>query len=258
MNRFGKSLIAVVVTLGAILWSASSWAQSLKVGSHEPWVVQDIGSNGPSGLFADLVNAIAKDANLKVDYQVMKFADLIPAVTTGKIDIIATMMAITPERKQQVDFSNPLYNPPTEAVVVSASDMTSYKALTDFRGLPVGAQKGSIQLALLQRTGGFSEIKTYDSVDDAWAAVASGAVKAAVTAGPDTIYAAKHDSASDMCELSLPTGHGRQNPPVGIGARKGNAELLGKIDNSLAKLEGDGTVKAIFAKHGLDDWAQPK
>jgi polar amino acid transport system substrate-binding protein len=160
MNRFGKSLIAVVVTLRATLWSASSWAQLLKVGSHEPWVVQDIGSNGPSGLFVDLVNAVAKDAGLKVDYQVMKFADLIPAVTTGKIDIIATMMAITSERKQQVDFSIPIYNPPTEAVVFSANDMTSYKALTDFQGLPVGAQKGSIQLALLQRTGGFSEIKT--------------------------------------------------------------------------------------------------
>ena len=114
MNRFGKSLIAVVVTLGATLWSASSWAQSLKVGGHEPWVVQDIGSNGPSGLFVDLANAVAKDASLKVDYQVMTLADLIPAVNTGKIDIIATMIAITPEREQLVDFSIPIYNPPTE------------------------------------------------------------------------------------------------------------------------------------------------
>ncbi len=43
-------------------------------------------------------------------------------MTAGKIDIIATMMAITPS-KQQVDFSIPIYNPPTEAVVVAASDM---------------------------------------------------------------------------------------------------------------------------------------
>ncbi len=257
MNRFGKSLIAVVVTLAATLLSASSWAQSLKVGGHAPWVAQDIGSNGPSGLFVDLVNAIAKDASLKVDYQAMTFADLIPAVTTGKIDIIATMMAITPERKQQVDFSIPIYNPPTEAVVVPASDVTSYKALTDFRGLPVGAQKGSIQLALLQRTGGFSEIKIYDSVDDAWAAVASGAVKAAVTAGPDTIYAAKQGR---LPNVRIVTSYQSQSskPSVGVGVRKGSAELLEKLNNSVAKLEGDGTVKAIFAKHGLDDWVPPK
>ncbi len=90
----------------------------------------------------------------------MIFADLIPAVTTGKIDIIATMMAITPERKQQVDFTIPIYNPPTEAVVVRANDMASYKALTDFKGLPIGAQKGSIQLALLQKDEQLLEIKT--------------------------------------------------------------------------------------------------
>ncbi len=70
MDRFGKSLIAVVVMLGATSWSGSSWAQALKVGGHEPWVVQDKGSDGPSGLFVDLANAIAKDASLKVDYQV--------------------------------------------------------------------------------------------------------------------------------------------------------------------------------------------
>jgi polar amino acid transport system substrate-binding protein len=40
--------------------------------------------------------------------------------------------------------------------------------------------------------------------------------------------------------------------------KKGNNELLGKINNSLARLEADGTVKAIFSKYGLDDWAPPK
>jgi polar amino acid transport system substrate-binding protein len=40
--------------------------------------------------------------------------------------------------------------------------------------------------------------------------------------------------------------------------RKGNSELLGKINRSLAKLEADGTVKAIFVKYGVDDWAPPR
>lgn len=49
-------------------------------------------------------NAIAKDAGLPVQYQVMIFGDLIPALASGKIDVIATNMAITPTRAQQVDF----------------------------------------------------------------------------------------------------------------------------------------------------------
>jgi polar amino acid transport system substrate-binding protein len=257
MNNFGKSLITAVVILGAAACSASSLAQSLKVAGHEPWVVHDKDSNASTGLFVDLTNAVAKDAGLKVDFQAMTFADLIPALTGGKIDIIATVMAITPERKQQVDFSIPIYDGPTEAVVVLASDTTPYKTLADLKGLPVGTQKGSIQLALLQRTGGFSEIKTYDTTNEAWAAVASGAVTAAVTAGADTIYAAKQGQLSNLRIVSSYQSPSPK-PQIGIAVRKGNGELLAKINDSLAKLERDGTVKVIFTKYGFDDWAPPR
>jgi polar amino acid transport system substrate-binding protein len=178
-------------------------------------------------------------------------------VTSGKIDVIATEMAITPARAEHVDFSNPVYNAPREAVVVPASDTTAYRNLADLKNLPVGVQKGSIQLALLQKTGGFSELKVYDTVKDAWAAVASGQVKAAVTAGGDTIFAAKQ---GELPNLRIVSSYQSPSPipRVGIAVRKGNSELLGKINRSLAKLEADGTVKAIFVKYGVDDWAPPK
>lgn len=135
----------------------------------------------------------------------MIFGDLIPALVRGKIEIIATNMAITPPRAQQVDFSIPVYNAPTEVVVVLANDTTAYRSLADLRNFPVGAQKGSIQLALLQRTGGFSEIKIYDTLEDAWSAVVSGQIKAAVTSGPDTIYASKHDRLLNLRQLATAT-----------------------------------------------------
>ena len=260
MNKFGRKVIAAIIALSAIAWSASAWAQQpLKVAGQDvaPWVVHETNSNALGGVFLHLTDAIAKDAGLQVQYQVMTFAELIPALTDGKIDVIATEMAITPARAQQVDFSIPVYNAPREAVVVPASDPTAYQNLADLKNMPVGVQKGSIQFALLQRTGGFSEIKVYDTVKDVWSAVASGQVKAAVTAGGDTIYAAKQGELPNLqivssCPSPSPI------PRVGIAVRKGNSELLGKINTSLAKLEADGTVKAIFAKYGIDDWAPPK
>jgi polar amino acid transport system substrate-binding protein len=47
-------------------------------------------------------------------------------------------------------------------------------------------------------------------------------------------------------------------PQIRIAVKKGNSELLGKIDNSLGRLEADGTVKATFSKYGWDDWEAPK
>jgi polar amino acid transport system substrate-binding protein len=45
---------------------------------------------------------------------------------------------------------------------------------------------------------------------------------------------------------------------MGVAVQKGNNELLGRINNSLARLEADGTVTAILRKYGIDDWAPPK
>ena len=260
MNKFRKVLIAAIVTAGAITCSAPSWAQqSLKVAGQDvtPWVVHEKASAALSGISVDLMNAIGKDAGLQVQYEVIALGDLIPALSSGKIDVIATNMAMTPERRQQVDFSKPIYNAPTEAVVVLASDTTAYRTLTDLKGLPVGATKGTIQLALLQGTGGFSEIKVYDTEKDAWGAVASGAVKAAITAGSVTMYAAKQGQLTNL-RIAGSYHSSSPIPQVGIAVKKGNNELLGKMNSSLARLEADGTVKAIFSKYGLDDWAPPK
>ena len=260
MNRFSKISIAAIVALGAIACSASSWAQqSLKAAGQDlpPWVVHDKGSNALSGISVDLINAIARDAGLQVQYQVMVIADLIPAVSSGNIDVIATNLSITPERRQQVDFSNPFAHGLPEVVVALASDTTAYRTLADLRGLPVGTSKGSIQLALLQKTGGFSEIRVFDTDKDAWAAVSSGAVKAAVTAGTTTMYAAKQGQLTNLRIVSSYQSSSPR-PQIGIAVKKGNNELLNKINDSLARLEGDGTVKAIFSKYGWDYWEPPK
>lgn len=260
MNKLGGKFATAIIALGAIAWSASSWAQTpLKAAGQDvpPWIQHDKSSGALSGVAVELVNAIAKDAGLQVQYQAMVFAELIPAVTSGKIDVIATNMAITFERAEKVDFSNTIYNPPTETVVVPASDTTAYRTLADLRGLPVGAQKGSIQLALLQRTGGFSEIKIYATEKDAWDAVGSGQVKAAVTPGEDTIFSAKQGLLPNLRIVSSYVSSSPK-PRMGFAVQKGNSELLGKINTSLARLEADGTVKEIFIKYGIDDWAPPK
>ena len=67
MSEFSKKLIVAVITLGAIGCSASSWAQqSLKVAGQDlpPWAIHDSSTNVFSGIYVDLIDAIAKDAGL--------------------------------------------------------------------------------------------------------------------------------------------------------------------------------------------------
>ena len=143
----GRFMAAI---LGVTCLAASSWAQApLKAAGQDvpPWVQHDKTSGALSGVAVELINAIAKDGGQQVQYEPMVFADLIPAVASGKIDVIATNMAITPERAEKVDFSNTIYNPPTETVVAQASDTTAYRSLADLKGLPVGAPVSYTHLA---------------------------------------------------------------------------------------------------------------
>jgi polar amino acid transport system substrate-binding protein len=45
--------------------------------------------------------------------------------------------------------------------------------------------------------------------------------------------------------------------PDALGVRKTDGELLKKINTSLDKLRGNGTMKSIFAKYGID-WTPQK
>ena len=45
--------------------------------------------------------------------------------------------------------------------------------------------------------------------------------------------------------------------PTAFGGRKEDADIVKKIDVSLATLKADGTVKAIFEKYGVADALVP-
>jgi polar amino acid transport system substrate-binding protein len=248
----------LVAAVGAVIGSTARAQQTLKAGGQDvkPWVIHE--QSGLSGVAVDLTRAISKKMRVSIEYEPMIFADLIPAVDSGKIDLIATNMAITPEREQRVDFSRPYYNALPEALVVQSSDATPYRTLAALDGLPVGAQKGSIQLALLQNTGGFSEIKVYGTQQDAWNAVASDQIRATITPGVETQYAARTGDLPQGARLVGTYQSASPKPRAALAVRKGNRDLLNRINAALDQLEADGTLKSIFSRYGLDDWAPPK
>ena len=143
MKQLGMLVVVAVALTGSMAWGQ----QPLKATGQDakPWVLHD--QSDLSGVAVDLTRAVSKQIGVPIEYQPMVFADLIPAVDTGRIDIIATNMAITSEREQKVDFTSPYYNALPEALVVQSSDATPYREIEG--AAHRGAQKGSIQLALL-------------------------------------------------------------------------------------------------------------
>jgi polar amino acid transport system substrate-binding protein len=229
----------------------ASAQQVLKVGSTPtgvPFTFLDIKTNQIQGVMVDLITEVGKDAGFAVEVEPMQFSALIASLTANKIDLISAAMFITPARKEVIDFSDPIYTY-GEGLLVPKSDTREYKSQQDLKGEVVGAQVGTAFVDALKKSGLFAEVKAYDTIPDILRDVNTGRLKAGFADYPILAYNLKQGAFPDarIVESYVPTVIGS----VGIGVRKGDAELLGKINTSLAKLKANGTVEKILAKWGL-------
>src|SRR4051795_346655 len=246
-------LSAIAVVVAATLASlAPAKAQTvLKVGSTPtgiPFTFLDTKTNTIQGVMVDLVTEVGKDAGFQVQIEPMQFSTLIAALTSNRIDLISAAMYISPARKEVIEFSEPVYSY-GEGLVVPKSDTKDYKTFEDLKGETVGAQVGTVYVEPLKKTGLFADVKIYDSIPDIMRDVNTGRLKAGFADYPIVAYNVQQ---GNFPELRLVRSYKSTIlGSIGIGMRKGDPELLKKINTSLAKLKANGTVDKILAKWGL-------
>lgn len=113
MAGFLKRLTPLLLLLGAATASADALDDiiergSIRVGVAEfvPWTIK--GSDGElTGFEIDMAKKLASDMGVEADFRLYDWADIIPALLDGEIDIIAGGMAITPERALKLNFTRP-------------------------------------------------------------------------------------------------------------------------------------------------------
>lgn len=258
LKQFAATVRPAIVTAGMLLglaWAGLQPAAAqpvLKIGSTPtgiPFTFLDTKSNTIQGFMVDLITEVGKDAGFQVQIEPMQFSTLIPALTTSKIDLISAAMYITDKRKEVIDFSSPVYTY-GEGLVVPKGDTKDYAVFADLKGAVVGAQVGTAFVEPLKATGLYPEVKIYDTIPDILRDVNAGRLKAGFADYPILSY---NLSQGQFPEVRLvksfkPTMMGS----LGIGVRKTDTELLGKINAALAKLEASGKVKELLAKWSLN------
>jgi polar amino acid transport system substrate-binding protein len=251
--KIASSLAAFVLATFTLAFGGQASAQTvLKVGSTptgNPFTFLDTKTNTIDGIMADIVKAVGKTSGFEVQIEPMQFSALIGALTSNRIDIISAAMYITEPRKQVIDFSDPIYTY-GEGLLVPASDKKDYTGLDEMKGYTVGAQIGTAYVDALKKTGFFPEVKLYKTSPDILADVNAGRVQAAFADAPIMAYTLKQGQFPNvrLVKSYKPVITGS----VGIGARKGDGELLKKVNAGLAKVKADGTLAKILAKWGLD------
>ncbi|ELR6133207.1 basic amino acid ABC transporter substrate-binding protein [Campylobacter coli] len=96
-----------------------------------------------TGFDTDLVEEIAQKNGIEIVWVETNFDGLIPALKAGKIDMIASAMSATDERRQSVDFTKPYYMSKNLYIKLKSNETLQTK--TDLEGKKVGVQLGTLQ-----------------------------------------------------------------------------------------------------------------
>jgi polar amino acid transport system substrate-binding protein len=95
-----------------------------------------------TGLAVELAKMMATDLGVKVTFQDYDWKGLIPALLSGKVDMIAADMTPTPQRAAQLLFSRPMFYQETVAVVPKDAPYKTWQEINK-DGLNIGATQAS-------------------------------------------------------------------------------------------------------------------
>ena len=114
---------------------------------YAPYEFKDLDANF-AGCDMWLAQQIADKLGVELEVVDMSFDGIIPAVKSGQVDIGIAAFTKTPERAEEIDFSD-LYETSAQLLVVKTGNAATYSTKESLAGKKVGAQKGTIQSQLI-------------------------------------------------------------------------------------------------------------
>jgi polar amino acid transport system substrate-binding protein len=197
------------------------------------------------GFDIDVVQAVAKKAGLEVKFVNTPWEGIFNALGQGDRDLVVSAVTITAERKQTMDFTEPYFD---AVQLIAVRENSKIAKFADLKKLKVGVQTGTTGdeavSKLLGKTN--TNVKRFESTPLALKELESGGVDAVVADNGVVIHYVANNPGGKFKTVADPEFVPEQ---YGVAVKKGNADLLGKLNQGLADIRADGSYDQIFAKY---------
>lgn len=197
-------------------------------------------SNEIVGFDIDLARAAGEKMGMEVEFQPIDWKAKESELSSGRIDLIWNGYTITEERKGKVLFTKPYLENAQVVVTLADSDINE---IGDLAGKVVGLQALSSAADALESNPIKSDIGTISEFPDNVLALSDLKTKRLDAVIIDEVvvryYMAKDEGTFKLLDESLAPEQ------YGIGVKKGNEELLNKLQKALDELNADGTAAQI-------------
>lgn len=197
------------------------------------------------GFDIDVVKAAAAKAGLEVKFVNTPWEGIFNALNQGDRDLLVSAITITEQRKQTMDFSSPYFDAVQLIAVKADSKVAKFD---DLKTLKVGVQTGTTGDEAVSKLQGktSANIKRFESTPLALKELEAGGLDAVVADNGVVINYVANNAGSKFKTVSDTSFTPEQ---YGLAVKKGNAELLGKINKGLADIKADGTYDSIYKKY---------
>jgi polar amino acid transport system substrate-binding protein len=197
------------------------------------------------GFDIEVVKAVAQKAGIEVKFINTPWEGIFNTLQQGDRDLLVSAITITDERKQTMDFSNPYFDAHQLIAVKANSKISKFD---DIKKLKVGVQTGTTGDEVVSKLQGKNSpnVKRFESTPLALKELEAGGVDAVVADNGVVINYVANNAGSKFKTVA---DKAFQPEQYGIAVKKGNADLLGKINKGLADIKADGTYDQIYTKY---------
>jgi polar amino acid transport system substrate-binding protein len=201
------------------------------------------------GFEMDLYRAVCEAEKMNCELVEVAWDGIIPALQEKKIDVIWSSMTITDERKKVVEFTNMYYDSANVLIGAASDDAKPDIEHPDvLKGKVIGVQTSTNQANFIQKYfGKDSEVKLYDTLDNALADLKAGRVDyvSESTSSLEPFLKANPDFAVKATWPQDPIfGEG-----VGGGVRKGDDALRDKLNAGIAAVVKSGKYEELLKNY---------
>ncbi len=198
------------------------------------------------GFDIDLLNEMAKAGGFKVEFKHTPWEGIFAALGNGDVDVVASAVTITEDRKKTMDFTDPYYKI-TQVVLVPPSK--NVKSVEDLKKLSkVGVVSGQTGDFAAQKIFGATSnnVARFDTVTLLIKEVENGGVDAAISDSAVLANYVKNNTGKGFSIVQL---NDFEEENYGFAVRKGDAETLNLLNSSLKTVRENGKYQEVESKY---------
>jgi ABC-type amino acid transport substrate-binding protein len=231
----------LVLVLGLLPLAVS--AEPLRVAQspdYQPLIFKEDGKR--VGIEVENAREVAKILGRKLQIVEMPMQEFIPALQSGRVDVVMSGFSVTSERQQQVAFAQPFMEIGQMAIIRTDDAARFAQPRGLYRpGVRIGVEPGTTGDAYVRENFIEATIQRYADPADAFAALQARAVDVYIHDAPTSWGLASLREYQDLMSLYRPL----TSESLAWAVRKDNVMLLGQLNFALEQLQANGRLRAI-------------